>query len=658
MNKGIILGIIFFVIVISPVYGALTDGLVAYYPLNESSGTLTYDTSGRYNMTSSISIVSNPGIIGNAHTYSSNYETISTNALDLNTTTISMWIYPYETWTYGSSPAGTRVIYSNYQYGMIYWFNKALQCAIKDDPGGVWHTTAATMSFSANTWYHIVCTFGVNQSITLYVNSVNNYSSSGLSSFFSGSNYNPFLGADYNGATPYQGRIDEFGIWNRTLTSGEISTLYNNGIGYSVVAFAFNNVNCTSIPSGDTISPYSTNTTRPTFTFNTTDLASCRISHTLMTYGAMGDSRNCTSGQNTTYHTCTLTAQDALTTLTDYAYITCINPLSDEFTVSLLMDVSSLTNNFTNVNCTSIPSGDMIAPYTTNTTTPTFSFNTSGNSNCRISNTNASYSAMTSSRDCTSGQSATYHTCVLTAQDALINTSDYVYISCSYVYNTSETSILLPMDVLPNANNITNVNCTSAGPMGDITAPYSTYDTTPTFNFTTTSNSSCRISDESLTYNAMTNSTDCKYGQNTTSHVCTLTIPDELVNATDYVYISCQKPGNETIVSLLMDITYLDTNDSRSIDYGIMGSTIWPGATIYSNQKVYLRALNGSNVTATVDKVAVYGNQRWIIHYENESEPKIGLFNLTPVVYVLEMKNISLSQIRTTVSAFINGTKI
>ena len=206
--------------------------------------------------------------------------------------------------------------------------------------------------------------------------------------------------------------------------------------------------------------------------------------------------------------------------------------------------------------------------------------------------------------------------------------------------------------------NITNVNCTDCNPpFGSTTPPYTTYDTTPTFTFSTTIEAYCRISNQNISYTNMTGSRNCTGGEGTTYHTCTLTYQDELVTPTQYVYIHCITSTNESSVSLPMNITYLDVNSTRAIDNGIMASSIWPGATIYNNQKVYLRSLNGSVVTATVNRVAVYGNQRWLLHYENDTTSALGLFNITPVVYVLEMRNISLSSIRATVANYINSTK-
>ncbi len=82
---------------------------------------------------------------------------------------------------------------------------------------------------------------------------------------------------------------------------------------------------------------------------------------------------------------------------------------------------------------------------------------------------------------------------------------------------------------------------------------------------------------------------------------------------------------------------------------------MWPGASIYTNQQVYLRDLNNRQNLTTVDRVVVYGNQRWLINYNNVTT--LGLFNMSPVVYSLEISNGTLLQIETMITSFINTTK-
>jgi uncharacterized protein (DUF1499 family) len=210
---------------------------------------------------------------------------------------------------------------------------------------------------------------------------------------------------------------------------------------------------------------------------------------------------------------------------------------------------------------------------------------------------------------------------------------------------------------------IAAVNCTSCNiPLGDSSEPYTTSDTTPTFTFNTSVYANCRIAHSNMNYSDMGAARDCSSGQGTLQHTCTLGVSDGLSSSVDYVYLGCEnflnnnQTWNATAV-LLMDITDLEVNASKSIEQGIEMSSIWPGATIYSNQQVYLRNKNNDQVLGTVDKVAVYGNQRWLFNYIADNESTIGLFNITPAVYVFEFANISLYEIKTQVSSLINSTK-
>ncbi|MFH2028563.1 MAG: LamG-like jellyroll fold domain-containing protein [Nanoarchaeota archaeon] len=206
---------------------------------------------------------------------------------------------------------------------------------------------------------------------------------------------------------------------------------------------------------------------------------------------------------------------------------------------------------------------------------------------------------------------------------------------------------------------VSDVNCTSVLPDGDSVSPYTTYDTTPTFSFTTDEKAYCRIGDEDQNYTTMGDSRNCSTGEGNTSHVCSIIVEDELYIPTDYAYIACTDAnGNENITSskiLLMDITDLETNTSKAIDLGIQSSTIWP-TTVHNSQQIYLRDIDNNQLLTTVDRVAVFNSQRWLLNYVVDSS-LLGLFNITPVIYALDMTNISLTQIENQVSGLINLTK-
>ena len=212
----------------------------------------------------------------------------------------------------------------------------------------------------------------------------------------------------------------------------------------------------------------------------------------------------------------------------------------------------------------------------------------------------------------------------------------------------------------PLAPALSAFNCTSCNiPQGDNVSPYTTADTTPTFTLGTNFSANCRIGDVNQTYTTMGSSRNCGTTGSTT-HTCSLIAQDELATSTDYVYVSCANAQNDSLsntAQLQMNITNLQTNTTNAIDRGIQESAIWPGAKVYSNQQIYLRNLDNIQVLATVDRVAVFGNQRWIFNAGIDDETALGLFNLTPVVYVLDMVNVSLGDIQSQVSALIDATK-
>jgi len=86
----------------------------------------------------------------------------------------------------------------------------------------------------------------------------------------------------------------------------------------------------------------------------------------------------------------------------------------------------------TNINLTSgnPPAGDAVEAYTTNDTTPTFTFTTDINANCRIGRVNVNHTAAGVSRDCSGGQAGTAHTCTVIASDALPPTTQTNFLSC------------------------------------------------------------------------------------------------------------------------------------------------------------------------------------------------------------------------------------
>ena len=230
-------------------------------------------------------------------------------------------------------------------------------------------------------------------------------------------------------------------------------------------------------------------------------------------------------------------------------------------------------------------------------------------------------------------------------------------------YNTVSLGLRNGTIPVPGAPIISAINCTSCNiPFGDTAEPFTTSDTTPTFTFSTDINANCHIGASNVNYSSMGSSRNCTSGDGTLSHTCTLTTQDEIAVSSTTIYTSCSDTtGIETVsnssAKLIMDIANLTTTSTDAVDGGIQTSSIWPGATVYRDQQIYLRNLANTQVTGMVDRVVVYGSQRWLLNVGNDNEVVLGLFNITPAVYSLELMNQSSSQIQSKISAFINATK-
>ncbi len=188
-----------------------------------------------------------------------------------------------------------------------------------------------------------------------------------------------------------------------------------------------------------------------------------------------------------------------------------------------------------------------------------------------------------------------------------------------------------------------------------------TGDTTPTLYFNTSKNAYCAIGINDWNYTTMGSSRNCTSGEGTTEHACTLTLQDELVYEDSIVYLSCKdNSGNENTTStsgaLSLTITGLESGSESAIETGIQNALL-TDYTIYSDQQIYARKLDGTQDTGTFDRVAKKGSKVWAFNHITKGEEHVGLFNLTPVLYVLEMANSTNSTIINLVELMINETK-
>lgn len=217
------------------------SGLQAYWKLNETSGTRMDETSNNNDLTDNNTVLYGTGKLDNAADFeSTNSEYLSIadasqTGLDMaNDMSFSFWVN-LETATDGTPRAlfaktGTAGYYCQHYI----WTSKKIVFTWSDGGGSNQATCATDLGTGA--WHHVVITVSRaagGSGILFYIDgsSVTAGDVSG-SRTGDGSNTDPFIIGANNGPSQYfDGMIDEFGVWNRVLTSGEVTTLYNGGAG-------------------------------------------------------------------------------------------------------------------------------------------------------------------------------------------------------------------------------------------------------------------------------------------------------------------------------------------------------------------------------------------------------------------------------------------
>ena len=191
--------------------------------------------------------------------------------------------------------------------------------------------------------------------------------------------------------------------------------------------------------------------------------------------------------------------------------------------------------------------------------------------------------------------------------------------------------------------------------------PCSTPDTTPTLYFNTSENAFCAIGRTNVNYTDMGSSRNCTSGEGTTEHACTLTGQDELVYEDSNVSLSCKDAsGNENRTStsggLSLTVTGMEVAGDTSIGVGGQNALL-SGYTNYTSQQVYARHFNGAQDVGTFDWLVKKGSKAWAFNYVTKGEQHVGMFNITPSLYVLEINNVTSANITKYVELLINATR-
>lgn len=216
---------------------ALTDGLVSYYKLDETSGTTAVDSVNVNNGTITGVVLGATGKINTAYDFlgtSINKNVVLGTAVPDTNRVFSFWL---------NATATTGMIYST--EGVSNYYSKI---SIGSTGGGTcsagkicfgrfisssWGNVQSTNSVTANTWEHWIVS--VNETnITIWKNGVLDSSQTiGKTSTTPTSSTIGNLAWGESAGDNANAIIDEIGIWNRSLTASEITELYNSGTGLS-----------------------------------------------------------------------------------------------------------------------------------------------------------------------------------------------------------------------------------------------------------------------------------------------------------------------------------------------------------------------------------------------------------------------------------------
>lgn len=168
---------------------------------------------------------------------SDDYVDLSTSAFVQSTTTISFWVYL-------NRNTGEPIFIkqsdgeNTYNFIAIGMYTSSIGYQVVGTPGKIYyHPRNAYTIFSSNTnmstgqWYHVVLVIS-SSSVSCYINGVLDKTSSGTFTWSTDTTVtNQRIGGWSNGPLSLNGLLDELTIWNRTLSSDEISQLYNSGNG-------------------------------------------------------------------------------------------------------------------------------------------------------------------------------------------------------------------------------------------------------------------------------------------------------------------------------------------------------------------------------------------------------------------------------------------
>ena len=211
----------------------LKTGLVSFWELEEASGTRA-DSHGTNPLVPTGTPTNIAGKVGNCvvTTTSTNYLTCADNA-DLNASgkdfTIAGWVY----WSANNEIAKKGISFGQNEWVLDIFFTGSSNVfrlrTISSDGNTTDAAAQSATPLSVNTWYFVCATYTLaTKTATVSTNAGTRATATGASTI--PNKTDPFRLGNLNG------RLDQFGWWDRVLTPTEEAALYNGGAGLSYAA--------------------------------------------------------------------------------------------------------------------------------------------------------------------------------------------------------------------------------------------------------------------------------------------------------------------------------------------------------------------------------------------------------------------------------------
>ncbi|MCX6354821.1 MAG: LamG domain-containing protein [Candidatus Aureabacteria bacterium] len=213
---------------------SLYSGLVDYYKLDEISGTTAVDSKNSHNGTNNGATVDQAGKINTAYSFDGTNDYINCGSIALNNTdfSLSAWVY-IETppndegiiFAQGTGDGGLT-FYLSYIGPTSGDVDHREQLAF-----ATWNSYGVFTPVTTLAWHCVTLTFKTsNKNANLYLDG-SLKSSNNLTHGYTGTGNLNIGKNDYAYSRWFKGKIDEAAIWNRELSSSEVSELWNNGSG-------------------------------------------------------------------------------------------------------------------------------------------------------------------------------------------------------------------------------------------------------------------------------------------------------------------------------------------------------------------------------------------------------------------------------------------